>query len=51
MAMLHEVAALAEVLAKTPIEALALLVSLAAVGVAGFAIYAIWSIARQKGRR
>jgi hypothetical protein len=48
---MHELVALAGALAKMPVEGLALLVSLAGIGLAGFAIYAVLSIARHKGRR
>jgi hypothetical protein len=51
MLMLDELGRIAEALANTPLDALAMLVSLVGLGLAGFPIYAMWSIVRQRGSR
>ena len=48
---MHDIAVFTEAIGKMPADTLVMLVCLGAFGLAGFAIYAVWSIARQKGRR
>jgi hypothetical protein len=47
----HDISAIADTLGKLPIEALVLIVALAAIGVAALAIQAVSSIAKHSGRR
>jgi len=46
----HDISAIIDMIGKLPIEALVLIVALAAIGVAALAIQAVSSIAKHSGR-
>jgi hypothetical protein len=48
---MHEFTLITETLKQMPVESLILLVPLGGMALAAFAIHAVWSIAKQKGRR
>ena len=48
---MHDFTIITVILGELPAESLILLVALGAIALAAFAIHAVWSIAKQKGRR